>query len=104
MLSREELFRRIAELPPEKREPAIQAALLLYGLHEKSQGSVSIGLAGEEVMATLEQLPTLDEWRSDPMLEAWKARTPPELVSAWERQVAERTAQVDETMSWFEEE
>lgn len=103
-LTREELLRRIAELPPEEQAAALQCVRHLLELRESGQGAVSIGPVGEEVMATLEQLPTLDEWRADPTLKAWKARAPEALVDAWERQVAERVGQVEETMSWFEEE
>jgi hypothetical protein len=104
-ISFEEMMARIAKLPPEEQDDALECAYALYAAPSEENGEryVTIGEGTEHGMKVLHsQLPTIKEWM-EPGRAGWRARVPPHVVEALEATASARMREVEETMALFED-
>jgi hypothetical protein len=88
--------------PYKEIEPELIEYVSLLALARESGITWGVG-TDYEVTVPTELIPTLDEWRRDPGLIAWRGRVPPHIAEAWERLRDARYQQVEETMAMFDD-
>jgi hypothetical protein len=118
-VTKEELLRRMLDLPEDAQQEALELLSQLYASKETTGEGAEVTLcAGTEyeLIVPIELLPTLEEWKEgaeaelrDPSLgpeggmPGWEARAPARVVEAYKLEMSERVHQVAETMAMFED-
>ncbi len=100
-LTLEEMMARIAKLPLDEQDAALECAYAEYVQTGEESAYVVIGEGTEhEMRMPASSLMTLDEW-SEPGWAAWRARVPADVAAAWEAIDSARVREAEETLTLF---